>query len=173
MKQEANGDSLELVETLADLDQQCQVHLDELHFLAPWLLITDPLATSLPGNGTSASPAGERQSDINSLQGRLNEPTSLRHLALLESELLQAIEASLADSSTPPEGLSRESLVLLQTCITTAIRRANERIQLIDERAEHCTELADAEYDFLYDKARRLLSYWLQRQRTSTGCQFL
>lgn len=158
VRQEANGDAPELIEILADLDQQCQVHLEEMHYLAPWFMNTELLALLISDGHSLARQSDEHPSDITLLITRLNANPSLRTLATLASELLQAIETSLASSIKPQEGLSRDSLLPLQSVILTASRRANERIQMIDERAEHCTELADAEYDFLYDKARRLLA---------------
>ena len=118
------------------LARQCQSALDELKFLAPWILL--PAA---PG----------RFSDFPDIGGI---PT-LRQLARLEAELLPAIARRLGSDATPEESLWLDQL---RRAITEASRRANERIATIERLALQAGELARMEYDFLYDKARHVLA---------------
>jgi cyclic beta-1,2-glucan synthetase len=116
--------------------RQCQDALDELTFLTPW--------ASLP-----TSPGR-----LSNFRG-LDEIPTLRELAGFEGEWLTAIEGRLATEATP-EG--KEWLRELRRLITQASRRAEERIAAIDRLARQSGEMADMEYDFLFDKARHLLA---------------
>jgi cellobiose phosphorylase len=116
--------------------RQCQDALDELTFLAPWTLL-------------SASP-----DRLSGLRG-IDEIPTLRELAGLETELLPAIMDRLGSDATPGEN---EWLGELRRLITQASHRAQARIAAIERLARQAGELADMEYDFLFDKARHLLA---------------
>ncbi|MGH8641847.1 MAG: glucoamylase family protein, partial [Burkholderiales bacterium] len=119
------------------LMRQCQHALDELRFLAPWILL--PAAPS----------------ELSDFPGIGGIPT-LRDLAGLEAELLPVIERRLdADAGTPEQ---RVWLNELRRHITEASRRAKERIATIERLASQSSELARVEYDFLLDKTRHLLA---------------
>jgi len=116
--------------------RQCQGALDDLTFLAPW--------TSLPAT----------QDRLGDFLGIDQIPT-LRELARLETEWLPAIKARLGRDATAKEN---EYLNELQRRITEASHRAKGRIAAIERLALQAGELARVEYDFLFDKARRLLA---------------
>ncbi len=118
------------------LARQCRAALDELTFLAPWLLL--PAAPSGLGDypGSGAIP-------------------TLRELANIEDGLLTFFGVLLAGAATPAE---REWLHEFRPCITQAGRRATERIAVVERLALLSGEFACMEYDFLYDKASRLLA---------------
>jgi len=118
------------------LARQCRSALDDLTFLAPWILL--PAA---PG----------RLSDFPDI----GDIPSLRQLARLEVELLPAIGRRLGSDATPEES---GWLDQLRRAITEASQRANERIATIERLALQAGELARMEYDFLYDKARHVLA---------------
>ena len=118
------------------LVRQCRTVLDELTFLAPWLLL--PPAP----NGLSEFPA-------------TNEILTLRALAKLEAALLQPIAQQRSSATTSAE---RDWLDALRSCIAQASLRATERIASSAQLAQHCGELARMEYGFLYNKARYLLA---------------
>lgn len=122
------------------LVRQCRAALDELTFLAPWLVL--PAAPSELGDNL----------DIAAV------PT-LRELANIEGELLPAIEqrlgVPLADVSTSAE---HEWLHAYRRRITQASRRATERIAAIERLATQSSEFAYMAYDFLYDRSSRLLA---------------
>jgi cellobiose phosphorylase len=116
--------------------RQCQDALDELTFLTPWAFLP-------------TSPDG-----LNNFRG-LDEIPTLRELAGFEEEWLPAIEDRLGSEATPEEN---ERLSELRRLITQASRRAKVRIAAIERLARQSGELADMEYDFLFDKARHLLA---------------
>ena len=122
------------------LIRQCRTALDELTFLAPWLVLPAP-------------PSG-----INDTIGIAAIPT-LRELAGIEGELLPAIEqwleVSLAEVSTSAE---HDWLHTYSRCITQASCRATERIATTERLAMQSSELACMAYDFLYDKSSHLLA---------------
>ena len=118
------------------LARQCRRALDELMFLAPWLLL--PAAP----NGLSGFPHSD-------------EIPTLRELARLEMELLPAIERRRDAGATPEES---GWLAELGRRLSEASHRAKERIADGERLALQAGELARMEYDFLYDKARHLLA---------------
>ncbi|MCG6912076.1 MAG: cyclic beta 1-2 glucan synthetase [Deltaproteobacteria bacterium] len=118
------------------LARQCQSALDELTFLVPWTLL-------------QASP--DRLSGF----PRLDEVPTLRELARFEVELLPAIEDRLGSGTTPGK---RERLGQIRRLIIQASSRAQERIAAIERLVQQTGELADMEYDFLFDKERHLLA---------------
>lgn len=119
------------------LARQCRTALDELVFLAPWLLL--PSAPSGLGDypGIDAIP-------------------TLRELARLEGGVLPVIEQRLLeDAATPSE---RKWLNEFRRCFTLASSRATERIEAVERLALQASGFAYMEYGFLYDKASRLLA---------------
>jgi len=118
------------------LARQCREALDELTFLAPWLLLP-------------AMPDGlETFTDIGAI------PT-LRQLARLDAVCGPDIERRLDAEITSAQ---REWLIALQHAITEGSMRARDRMAAIEELARQSGDFAHVEYDFLYDKARHLLS---------------
>jgi len=119
------------------LARQCHAALDELTYLAPWLLL--PAAPNWLGDfpGLGAIP-------------------TLRELAKLEEGVLAAIEQRLlAGPATPAE---REWLHEFRRCITAAGHRSTARMATVERLTLQAGEFAYMAYDFLYDKASRLLA---------------
>ncbi|RJQ48868.1 MAG: cyclic beta 1-2 glucan synthetase, partial [Desulfobacteraceae bacterium] len=116
--------------------RQCGDVLDELAFLTPW--------TVLP-----SSPDG--MYDL----GGLDEIPTLRELAGFEEKWLPVIEDRLGSETKPEE---KDRLGELRRLIRKASRRAKGRIAAIQYLARRSGELADMEYDFLFDRARHLLA---------------
>ena len=118
------------------LTRQCQDALEELAFLAPWTLLP---------------PSPDRPSEFRNV----DEIPTLRELAGYEVELLPAIEDRSGSHAAPGQN---EWLGELRRCITEASHRARARIAAIESLARQAGELADMEYDFLFDNARHLLA---------------
>ncbi len=116
------------------LAMQCCSALDELSFLAPWVILLN-------------SP------DLENYFSGFNEIPTLRKLAKLDVQLLSDFEHS-SDITTE----NSEQLDKLQRLITEASVRANERITMIEDLAKQSSKLACTDYTFLYDKNRHLLS---------------
>ncbi len=119
------------------LARQCRAALDELTFLAPWLVL--PAAPSELGDFPT-----------------IGAIPTLCQLARHEEEVLPVIEQRLlAGAATPAE---REWLHEFRRCIIDAGHRATARIADIERLALQASEFACMEYGFLYDKASRLLA---------------
>ena len=118
------------------LVRQFRVMQDELAFLAPW-------------SALRAAPSG-----LGDLVD-IGEIPTLRELAAIEVELLRAIERRRRAESSPAD---REWLDDLGRVATEASHRAAGRIAEIERLVLQCDELARMEYDFLYDRARHLLT---------------
>ena len=115
---------------------QFQDAIDELTFLAPWIMLpaTPDRLHDFPGIG-----------DI---------PT-LHEAARLEMELLPAIEHRLSLNAMPEE---QAWLNEFRRLIMEASYRARTRIAVIERLALQASELSHMEYDFLFDKASHLLA---------------
>ncbi len=124
------------------LARQCRDALDELLFLAPWLVEIPPAPLFQRG---VAKPGGFPGGAI---------PT-LRQLAALERDLLPTLEQSLDPEATAAE---REEARTLRPLLQDASRHARERIAALEHLALQAGELAPIDYDFLYDEARHLLA---------------
>ncbi|HWI15493.1 MAG TPA: glucoamylase family protein, partial [Burkholderiales bacterium] len=118
------------------LHRQCESMLAELALLAPWLAL--PASADVPGSV---------------LHGRDN-PT-LREIAALERDLAPEL-ARLRDAASTGE--ARAQLDALSVAIDAASGEARDRMTEIERLGRQAGELADIEYDFLYDGARHLLA---------------
>ena len=118
------------------LARQCRVALDDLTFLAPWILLP-----ALPN----------RLSEVRGI----DEIPTLRELARFDVELLPAIEQRFGSDTSPEE---REGLDEIRRLITKASQRARVRIATIERLALQSAEFARMEVDFLFDKTRKLLA---------------
>ncbi|MHB1687984.1 MAG: GH36-type glycosyl hydrolase domain-containing protein [Ignavibacteriaceae bacterium] len=118
------------------LAKQCRSALDELTFLAPWIIlsVSPDWKNHFPGN---------------------DEIPTLRELAKLDTKLLPAIGHLLSPDMMTEKN---EWLDELRPLNIEASKRANERIAAIKHLAIQSSELSNMEYNFLYDKTRHLLS---------------
>jgi cellobiose phosphorylase len=118
------------------LVRQCRDALDELAFLAPWILLP-------------AAPDGMKEGCI------IEEIPTLRELARLYAELTPDPESGLSSGAIvgawkDPNGIRQ--------LIADGSHRAAEKIATIERLALQSGEFAKIEYDFLFDKASHLLA---------------
>ena len=118
------------------LARQCRSALEDLTFLAPWI--------ALPS----------RPSGLSDLPGDAQVPT-LREVASLELQLCPTAE-SLAGTEATAE--QTQWLSERRRLVAQGSGRARERIAAIERLALQSSELAQMDYDFLYDEARHLLT---------------
>ncbi len=140
---------------------QCVSALEEVTFFAPWT-----------SNGNSSGVSEDKSalstmtlpvvSDTATLDDRLvawtktvDQLTTLRSLADLEESLAPEFTSS-KDCDAAPE--TEEWLSTIKAMVALASARANERIAEIDRLVRQSGEMADMDYDFLFDKSRHLLS---------------
>ncbi len=118
------------------LTKQIEKHIDELNTVAPWILLTNPPIK------------------FNNLYA-FNHIPSLNELAGIDVLLVSEINSLENTANTIEEN---NWLNAFKTSLTEASKRANEKIVALELLATQCTELANMEYDFLYDKAKHLLT---------------
>ncbi len=152
---EANAGS-ETNEWAQSLARQCRDALDELLFLAPWLALPALSLAEGPATPNGLYDFSRKFSPIGAI------PT-LRQLAALEVEFLPTLDQRPdADATAEGSALSvaegREGLSALRPFLQDASRRARERIAVIERLALQTGELAQMDYDFLFDESRHLLA---------------
>jgi cellobiose phosphorylase len=113
---------------------QCRSALDELMFLAPWVIQLN-------------SP------DLENYFSSFNELPTLRKLAKLDVQSLVDFKNSSNITTEKSEQLNK-----LQQFITEASVRAKERITIIESLVKQSNNFASMDYSFLYDKTRHLQS---------------
>ena len=132
------------------LAQQAQGWLDDVNSLAP--LATLPPPPPALWQLAAASGTGPIAQLRTALE-RIERTPTLRAIARLNLEL----SATLNDALTQA-GEHRDWLSQLARRIKEVSDRASSRIVAQDRLAATCQELSDAEFEFLYDRPRRLLA---------------
>jgi cyclic beta-1,2-glucan synthetase len=115
--------------------KQVQAFLDEIYSFAPWL---------------SLGPVPEKFRTLKFL----NEVPTLALLTKGDKE--RVIE--IPQSDTPHTTEENEWILSFRNAIHQTAIRARERISRLHELSAKCSDFADMEYDFLYDKQQHLLS---------------
>ena len=128
----ASGETAEWVRALVD---QCEAALDELLVLAPW--------STLP----------ETSRGLHDL-ARVAVIPSLRQIAALDGPL-SSVVADRLDLSAPAD---REARLVLQALMIQGCEHARSRLAAIDQLQAQISELAQMEWDFLFDQTRRQLA---------------
>ncbi len=138
-------------------ESQCRQAIVELHHLAPWVEL--PLPRELMWKQGSAVQTS-RRGELRELLRRLDDVPTLAGAAGLELSLLPAVDAVLAGEgvggSKDPDG--DDWLRQLRATIVQGSERAAQRVSELRQLAARCVELADLDYEFLYDKQRHLLA---------------
>ena len=119
-------------------EDKCIAQREDLLYLAPWLASKFPPAIN---------PELRQELVINRTLGQM-------------AMMLENLPALYAEIEKPdvPSGLAREWYVALEKQVGQGAGRARERVGQLEEMAGECQELADQDYDFLYDDSRHLLA---------------
>jgi cellobiose phosphorylase len=140
------------------LQRDCEAHLKELQFLAPWLR----LPTSICGSGpekapTSKAEGGERKAEIRRslLTSAAAKPDN--QFPPLDQELTLR-EVSRLDQSHGPLMEAGESGAELARCLHEAGEHARQRMLALEALARQCDELAAMDFAFLFNVARDLFA---------------
>ena len=162
---------------MRDLEKQCQDQLANLSSNALWLThLATPPSLSQFGPADQFKQASEWQAVLQ----QLDEIPSLRDIVGFENLLLPKIDAMISNPFIVDQNVSLSPkpspipaveltavtlepadvswLVQLRELLQASIQQASRVLLDIEERADQCRELADIEYDFLYDPRRRLLA---------------
>ncbi|HEY8660253.1 MAG TPA: glucoamylase family protein [Hanamia sp.] len=94
----------------------------------------------------------------------MNSNSTLTELLKTANELQVEVNRRRKETNTTDEN---KWLELFQTALTKSIHKADQLITSAENLAQQCNELADKEWDFLYDKSRHLftIGYNVQEHR--------
>ena len=131
------------------LSKQIQRSIDELKLLAPWLFL---------------KPSPEKFKGVLAV----NYVPSLQELSYIDVTTEPLLASFLTTGISDAE---KEWLTEFSNSLKEASTHAKERIATLDRLAAQCDELADIELDFLYDKAKQLLTigYNAEEHRADAG----
>ena len=132
------------------LSQQTSLALDELVYLAPWI--------TLPG-----------VYDAEMETARLDSAPTLREIAGIYSQASSDVQQDYDLVATPEKNRRQVELLVL---MSEASRRAKEKIAAIEQLISLANDLADIEYEFLYDKSKRLLAIGYNAEDRRTDLSF-
>ncbi|MGB7157801.1 MAG: glucoamylase family protein [Tepidisphaeraceae bacterium] len=150
----------ELTWWAAAFENQCRQALAELTHLAPWVELPPPIE-QMWTRGDAAQVA--RHTELGELLRRLDDAPTLADAARLELTLLPAVDAVLAQTAAAAPNASSPTndhdwVQRLRSAIVQGSERAAERLSELRHLAARCIELADIDYEFLYDRDRHLLA---------------
>jgi cellobiose phosphorylase len=142
------------------LESQCRYALEELVHLAPWTELPPP--PELMGRSDVSPAQLTLHDELRDVLRRLDDAPTLADVARLELSVLPTIDKTLAvegasDDAFRPAAIRQWLGHLRETCVQAA-ERAAHRLAELRQLAARCAELADVDYEFLYDRARHLLT---------------
>ena len=178
----ATGQATEIAASLANeneelkgwslaLKRDCEAHLADILFLAPWLALPTlslgsrrgerPAQVSIVANEEKIllTPAA---AELEEKIAQLDQAPTLREVSMFESSLCPLIEAALQalplQQTQPREEKQRRHLAELLRCLREASDHARQRLLALETLAKTCGELAAMDFIFLFDPARDLFS---------------
>jgi cellobiose phosphorylase len=125
------------------LERNCREHLEDLLFLAPWLVLPPESAGRLLGKLT-----------------QLDTPLTLRQVSELDQSLCPLLEAGALPVEPASSRKPEEEAVVAQWLhlVREGSSRASQRILALESLARQTAELAEMDFSFLFDPARELFS---------------
>lgn len=133
LKPEPGTEQQEWADKLLEQGKQVQY---EMHTYLPWLLV----------------PVPERFANAFSL---VAEMPAFSELARIEQYLLPNINSYYSEDNTPEEN---DWLDRFRVLIVQGSQRAKEFLLMTERLAQECIDLANIDYDFLYDRSQHLLA---------------
>lgn len=141
----------ELAAWFRAFEEQCRFALEELNHQAPWLDLS-PADVRLWAKKTGEP--NDAGNVLRTLLERLDHVPTIAETARLQLTLAPAIDAL----GIEWPGDVQVWLAQLRSAAEVAGERATHRLSELRALAVRCTELADIDYEFLYDKDRHLLA---------------
>jgi len=136
------------------LKRNCDEHLEELRFLAPWLdlpcarrfpRLDDEPASSPPAGDSGRGPIAAVATRLETKLAQLDQAPTLREISALDQPLSPPAE----EGTDPPE---------LSRCLREAAERARQRLLAVETLAAQGDKLAKMDFAFLFDRERDLFS---------------
>ena len=132
--------------------------LAELQHLTPWTTLPPPPEHFWQRVAAQSNP---RAACLREMLQRIDAAPTLREIARLPEAMLPLVEDVQRENATnhsPDAPACSQWLGLLHGALNTAAQRAAARIAELERLAAECRDLADIDFQFLYDSARRLFS---------------
>lgn len=154
-------DNTELQDWVQTLKEDCDDHIKELVYFAPWLQIETPQPKDGLSNNLDA---------IIKIVKELDNPLTLKETSELEQTVCLSIEkvtSTLRMQNHPSIKYINELLSSLQL----AAKHAVARMQTVDSLASQSNAFAQMDFTFLYDTAKKLftIGYNASEQRIDTA----
>jgi cyclic beta-1,2-glucan synthetase len=133
------------------LKRDCESHLEELLFLAPWLALTAKTESSQSLLASAAAKLDEKFA-------QLDQARTLREVSMLD----QSLDSLIKDGDDFAE---------LARCLREASDHARQRMLALETLAKQSDELAAMDFAFLFNSARNLFStgFNVTERRFDTG----
>ena len=157
----AAGSDEELQWWAGAFERACVDQRNDLLQLAAWAALP-PLPAEAWRQGSREQQ--ERLTELRALLARLDDGPTLRELAALEESALPALDAILTNlgeprNSSPDTGAGPSAwFTQLRGALADSSQRAVARIKNLEQLARQCQELADMDFDFLFNKAHDLFA---------------
>jgi cyclic beta-1,2-glucan synthetase len=162
------GESAELKTWTSAIRALCQRQIDLIARFAPWV--------QRPIPRWAHADAGAAPSKLRDALHQLDSAPSLADIARLERTVVPFIDFALTptsqvDGNASPSDPHVDGLVQLRADLVHAAECASQCIADMNRLAVRCRELADLDYEFLYDKDRHLLAigYDVSQHRLDGG----
>jgi Cellobiose phosphorylase len=143
------------------LKDNCEDHINELLYMAPWLEIN----YTLPDEGIT-----ENMHILISRIKDLNRSLTLQEISKLEVTLCPLIESTLIEL-TEDQSYAIQSLTAWLYCIHKAANHAIERLKYIKRLVRQSEVFSKIDFTFLYNTSKKLFSigYNVAEQRSDAG----
>jgi len=177
------GNNEELKGWILTLKHNCQGHMEEMLFLAPWLNLPTPRCHRRIEGDPAHLPSAAKESCHRSMaaEGRLDEilfrldqVTALRdfskHVKAIKASIKVALREIEAESD-PSRKEEQRYLTALTGSLNEASSHVRERLKTLKALARQSEKLAAAEFAFLFDPGRNLFvtGFNLSEHRNDTG----
>lgn len=140
------------------LKRECEEHLTEMLFLAPWLSLPSPILPVLEQSNGDVLP---EYTELRKILARLKDDFTLQELAI-SGETFRRLIASVLEEISANSDLfrleERNRIVEFSQHLDESCDRANQRLDSLEALAKQCDELAAMDFTFLFDSSRELFS---------------
>jgi cellobiose phosphorylase len=140
------------------LKRDCEAHLEELRFLAPWLALPPSIPSSRPEHAPATKIKGGKQTTENDLSLPMSAATQLDEKVAQLEQALTLREVSRLDQSLVPMLDAGNGFATLAHCLREASDDACQRLLTLEALAKQCDELAVMDFAFLFNLERNLFS---------------
>ena len=140
------------------LRSNCEAHLVDLRWLAPWV---DLPVFSISAAGESFPYPTPANAWIRDLFDKLDQSATLGEVAQYEQSICPLLEMALKnlpDDSFLATKQDRANMNKLLVCVRDGSAHACQRLLTLDGLAKQCDELAAMDFTFLFDQARDLFA---------------